>query len=97
MTGRLRLTTLTLCASSIVLLLAGCGSSAPSLPALPSIFGESDEAKLPGERKSVRAAYSGSISATAESKETVALPAPQENASWSQPGGSVTYRVIGVR
>jgi outer membrane protein assembly factor BamB len=90
MTGRFRLTMRTLFASSILLLLAGCGATGPSLPELPSIFGESEEQKLPGERVSVLSASGQGISATAESKEPVVIPAPQENASWSQPGGSVT-------
>ncbi len=90
MTGRFRYTIRALLPVSTLLLLAGCGATSPSLPKLPSIFGESEEAKLPGERISVLSASNKGVGSTAESSEPVVLPAPEQNANWSQPGGSVT-------
>lgn len=90
MTGRFRYTIHALLPASAMLLLAGCGATSPSLPELPSIFGEKEEAKLPGKRVAVLSASNRGIGSTAESKEPVVLPKPEKNASWSQPGGSVT-------
>lgn len=70
--------------------MAGCGGglSAPSLPAMPSLFGEKEEVKLPGQRVSVLQSGDADITASIESKSPVVLPPPQVNASWSQPGGA---------
>ncbi len=74
------------------LLLAGCeaaGLSAPTMPSIPgvsSLFGESEEPPLPGERISVLST-SSTTAAAVEVKGPVVLPAPRTNASWSQPGG----------
>jgi outer membrane protein assembly factor BamB len=65
------------------------GPSLSSIPGVSSLFGESDKPPLPGERVSVLSSDSNS-SAEVESKEPVVLPAAQENASWSQPGGVPT-------
>jgi outer membrane protein assembly factor BamB len=65
---------------------AGCESSAPSIPGLSNLF-EKEEVPLPGERVSVLASGSGNSAAEVESKEPVTLPGPRNNDSWSQPGG----------
>ena len=70
--------------------LSGCGESGPSLSSIPgvsSLFGESDKPPLPGERVSVLTSDTSAATGSIESKEPVVLPAAQENASWSQPGG----------
>lgn len=70
--------------------LSGCGESGPSLSSIPgvsSLFGQSDKPPLPGERVSVLSSDTTASTGNVESKEPVVLPAPQENASWSQPGG----------
>lgn len=70
--------------------LSGCGESGPSLPSIPglsSLIGESDKPPLPGERVSVLSSDTTASTGNVESKEPVVLPAAQENASWSQPGG----------
>ena len=71
--------------------LVGCGDSGPSLPSIPgvsSLFGASDKPPLPGERISVLSSDANGTTGSIESKEPVLLPAAQENASWSQPGGA---------
>ncbi len=75
-------------ASALALLfsLTGCGSSAPSIPGLSSLF-EKEEAPLPGERVSVLATGATVATDAAETKEPVVIPPPQDNATWSQPGG----------
>lgn len=70
--------------------LSACGDSGPKLPSIPgvsSLFGAADKPPLPGERVSVLASDANGATGSVESKEAVILPAPQENASWSQPGG----------
>lgn len=75
------------CAFAALVALSGC-DSVPSIPGVSNLF-EKEETPLPGERVSVLGAQtSGKASDAAESKEPVVLPAPQENASWSQPGGA---------
>jgi outer membrane protein assembly factor BamB len=72
------------------LAVSGCGESGPSLSSIPgvsSLFGQSDKPPLPGERVSVLSSDNTASTGSVESKEPVVLPAPQENASWSQPGG----------
>jgi len=70
--------------------LSGCGESGPSLSSIPgvsSLFGASDKPPLPGERVSVLSSDTTAATGAVESKDPVLLPAAQENASWSQPGG----------
>lgn len=86
MTGQLRKGFAVTFAFASALAFAGCESSAPSIPGFSSLF-EKEETPLPGERVSVLATDSAAASAEVESKEPVTLPAPQNNASWSQPGG----------
>ncbi len=92
MTGQLRHGFSIGCMVAAALTVSGCGDSAPTLPSIPgvsSLFGEKDKPPLPGTRVSVLAG-TDTTAATNDvaSKEPVALPAQQENASWSQPGGS---------
>jgi outer membrane protein assembly factor BamB len=73
--------------------LTGCGESGPSLSSIPgvsSLFGASDKPPLPGERVSVLTSDTTVATGSVETKEPVLLPAAQENASWSQPGGVVS-------
>jgi outer membrane protein assembly factor BamB len=75
------------------LALSGCGESGPSLSSIPgvsSLFGKADKPPLPGERVSVLSSDTTASSGAVESKEPVVLPAAQENAAWSQPGGTVS-------
>jgi outer membrane protein assembly factor BamB len=70
--------------------LAGCEAAGLSTPSMPS-FGlgglfDKKEPPLPGERISVLSSE-GSTATAVESKEPVILPNPQNNASWTQPGG----------
>ncbi len=66
----------------------GCGGlSAPSLPALPSLFGETEEKRLPGNRVSILQSDESDITSSIEAKGPIVLPPPEVNASWSQPGG----------
>jgi outer membrane protein assembly factor BamB len=71
--------------------LAACESTLPSLPSVPglsSLFEPSPKAPLPGKRVSVLSSdTSASLTSSVESKEPVAVPTPQANATWSQPGG----------
>jgi outer membrane protein assembly factor BamB len=70
--------------------LAGCesaGLSAPSLSGVTSMF-EAEKPKLPGKRVSVVNTDATQSLAGVEAKEPIHLPPPQNNASWSQPGGS---------
>ena len=90
MIGRLRSSIRAMLPLGMMLVLTGCGVTAPSLPDLPSVFGGADEEKLPGERISVLSSSNSNVSNTSESSQPVVLPAPQQNASWSQPGGSVS-------
>ncbi|MEJ2227144.1 MAG: PQQ-binding-like beta-propeller repeat protein [Alphaproteobacteria bacterium] len=93
MTGQLR----SLASTGVVLVtaffLAGCesaGLSAPSMPSIPgvsSLFGEKEAPPLPGERVSVLSTSSTNSASSVEVKGPVILPAPRNNASWSQPGG----------
>ncbi len=87
MTGRLRRSFATCCAFTAALALAGCGGgSLPSIPGVSNLF-EETETPLPGERVSVLTSNATGTATEAESKEPITLPAPQQNASWSQPGG----------
>jgi outer membrane protein assembly factor BamB len=90
MTGRYSNHVKAILSSSVLLALAGCGATAPSLPELPSIFGKADEAKLPGTRIAVLNSSTDGNTTAAESSEPVVLPAVQQNASWSQPGGAIS-------
>lgn len=75
---------------AVTVALSSCGESGPSLSSIPgvsSLFGAADKPPLPGERVSVLSSDSNASTGAVESKEPVILPAPQENASWSQPGG----------
>lgn len=75
------------------LAMAGCeaaGLSAPSMPSIPgvsSLFDSKDNTPLPGERISVLSTGATTNASAVEVNEPVNLPAPQSNASWSQPGG----------
>ncbi len=70
--------------------LAAC-ESAPSLPSIPgvsSLFGDKEKPPLQGKRISVLSSEGvGGTTASVEANEPVAIPAPQSNAAWSQPGG----------
>ncbi len=77
-------------ALALFLALTGCGGGGPSLPSFSGLFGESDKERLPGERIPVLATSSNAVSGSAESNEPVVLPAPEQNASWSQPGGAAS-------
>jgi outer membrane protein assembly factor BamB len=68
--------------------LTGC-ESAPSLSSVTSMF-EAEKAKLPGKRVSVVNTDSTQSLAGVEAKEPIHLPPTQNNASWSQPGGSAS-------
>ena len=68
--------------------LAACGSSLPTIPGVSNLFGEKDKPPLQGKRVSVLSSdTTASATSTVEAKEPVSVPAPQANASWSQPGG----------
>lgn len=70
--------------------LAGCesmGLSTPSLPAVPSLFGEKKEEKLPGKRISVLKSGEKEGIGGVEASGPIILPPAIVNASWSQPGG----------
>ncbi len=84
MTGQLPRGLAILCALSGALALAACDST-PSIPGFSSLF-EKQKTPLPGERVSILGGDTTSAT-NVESKEPVILPAPQENAAWSQPGG----------
>jgi outer membrane protein assembly factor BamB len=86
MTSRLRGSFAITCAFAAALGLTGCGSGLPSIPGVSSLF-EETEVPLPGERISVLSSDTTAATAEVESKEPIVLPAPQQNASWSQPGG----------
>src|SRR5579884_1369868 len=69
---------------------AGCeslGLSTPSLPAVPSLFGEKKEEKLPGKRISVLSSGDREGIGGVEAAGPIMLPPAIVNASWSQPGG----------
>ena len=85
MTGRLPKGFAILCALASALALASCGSESP-ISGISSLF-EKQKTPLPGERISILGSDGAGTTASVESKEPVVLPAPQENASWSQPGG----------
>jgi outer membrane protein assembly factor BamB len=70
----------------VALGLTGCGGGLPSIPGVSSLF-EKTETPLPGERISILSSDTTSAASDVESKEPIVLPAPQQNASWSQPGG----------
>lgn len=84
--GQLRKGLAISCALVAGFALTGCGGGTPSIPGISSLF-EEDEVPLPGERVSVLATGGTGAAAEVESKEPISLPAPQQNASWSQPGG----------
>lgn len=91
MTGQLRNGFSIGCMIAAAFVVAGC-ESAPSLPSIPgvsSLFGQADKPPLPGTRVSVLSSDTTASTGDSESKEPVVLPAPQENASWSQPGGNI--------
>jgi outer membrane protein assembly factor BamB len=69
------------------LILAGC-SSASKL--LEDVTGGEKDTVLPGKRESVSAPGLASEAPVADAGEPIVVPAAQMNASWSQPGGSVT-------
>jgi outer membrane protein assembly factor BamB len=69
---------------ALALTLTGCGGGG-SIPGLSSLF-EKEEVPLEGKRVSVLA-VGGSSATAVEAKEPIVLPAPQQNTSWSQPGG----------
>ncbi|MGB0086628.1 MAG: PQQ-binding-like beta-propeller repeat protein [Rhodomicrobiaceae bacterium] len=85
MNGRLPKGFAILCALASALALASCGSESP-ISGISSLF-EKQKTPLPGERISILGSDGAGTTASVESKEPVVLPAPQENASWSQPGG----------
>ncbi|WP_088347423.1 MULTISPECIES: PQQ-binding-like beta-propeller repeat protein [Rhodomicrobium] len=78
-------------ALAAALVVAGCGesSSLPSIPGVSSLFGPADKPPLPGTRVSVLSSET-TASTNDSSKEPVVLPAQQQNASWSQPGGNAS-------
>ncbi len=86
MIGQLRKGLAISCALVAGFALTGCGGGTPSIPGISSLF-ESEKVPLPGERVSVLATGAGGDATEVESKAPVSLPAPQQNASWSQPGG----------
>lgn len=71
-----------------VLLLSGCADSLPSMPRLGDLnpFAEK-EVPLSGKRVPIVATTDSIAGELAAADRPVALPAPQPNPSWSQPGG----------
>lgn len=70
-------------------MLGGCSDSLPSLPKVSELnpFKET-EPPLPGKRIPVLPAQERNLGELAEASGPIALPSPQLNSEWSQPGGT---------
>ena len=75
---------------TVAAMLAGCAGSAPRLPKLSELnpFGKAPPPRLEGKRVPVLPKTDNVGGAELASAQAVALPAPVQNASWSQPGGT---------